>query len=470
MHPVGRHDAIGAARDALRSGDGAALVVIGLPGSGVTEILRTAIDQAHGDFHKVVVAAAGHADETAVPLAVLRELAARDAGGRLAERLADVARDDLAAAAEALLSWAGDVGDDVAVVVDDLHLADPSSRTAIVHLARRVGLTSLAVIIGTHDATGPDGVPSIVLEPMTTEELLQLLADRADIADSGVARRIAEVAEGSPLVAVEVARALDDAQRRGAEPLPSFAVSATPIRHAFAHSIAALDHATREALCVAAAEPSGELRVVAAALQTLDRSLADLDAAEQAGIITLDDGAITFDHPIRRSVAYRQLAPASRRAAHRALAGALDAPRDAERRAAHLAAGVIEPDEALAADLELVAEAAERRRDHLEARRWWLAAARLSPSSDGAQRREGRAAPADATADPLAALTKAERRVAAVVGAGATNKGAAEKLYVSVKTVDAHLQSIYRKLGIGSRAELAVLVTQADLTGAPAAG
>jgi DNA-binding NarL/FixJ family response regulator len=58
----------------------------------------------------------------------------------------------------------------------------------------------------------------------------------------------------------------------------------------------------------------------------------------------------------------------------------------------------------------------------------------------------------------LATLTKAERRVAQSVAAGRTNREVAEHLFVSVKTVDFHLQSIYRKLALRSRTELAVLM------------
>lgn len=60
-------------------------------------------------------------------------------------------------------------------------------------------------------------------------------------------------------------------------------------------------------------------------------------------------------------------------------------------------------------------------------------------------------------ADPtLDALTPAERRVADAVAAGRTNKEAAAELFLSVKTVDFHLQGIYRKLNVRSRTELAV--------------
>ena len=65
-----------------------------------------------------------------------------------------------------------------------------------------------------------------------------------------------------------------------------------------------------------------------------------------------------------------------------------------------------------------------------------------------------------ATPNPevVAALTKAERRVAEAVAAGRTNREVADHLFVSVKTVDFHLQAIYRKLGVRSRTELAVLM------------
>ena len=53
-------------------------------------------------------------------------------------------------------------------------------------------------------------------------------------------------------------------------------------------------------------------------------------------------------------------------------------------------------------------------------------------------------------------LTSAEYRVALAVSNGATNREAAATLFLSVKTVDFHLQNIYRKLGLRSRTELAV--------------
>lgn len=62
-----------------------------------------------------------------------------------------------------------------------------------------------------------------------------------------------------------------------------------------------------------------------------------------------------------------------------------------------------------------------------------------------------------------AVLTDREREVAVIIASGATNREAAQDLYVSVRTIEVHLTSIFRKLEIGSRVELAVVVSQAPL-------
>ncbi len=61
------------------------------------------------------------------------------------------------------------------------------------------------------------------------------------------------------------------------------------------------------------------------------------------------------------------------------------------------------------------------------------------------------------------ALTDAEQNVVAVVAQGMSNREAAELLSCSVRTIESHLTSTYRKLGIKRRTQLPVLIAQAKM-------
>src|SRR5207247_1033535 len=54
----------------------------------------------------------------------------------------------------------------------------------------------------------------------------------------------------------------------------------------------------------------------------------------------------------------------------------------------------------------------------------------------------------------LESLTPSERRVAELAAENLTNKDIAQALFVTPKTVEVHLSSVYRKLEISSRAQL----------------
>jgi DNA-binding NarL/FixJ family response regulator len=59
-----------------------------------------------------------------------------------------------------------------------------------------------------------------------------------------------------------------------------------------------------------------------------------------------------------------------------------------------------------------------------------------------------------AEATPLGRLTPQELQIARFVATGASTKAVAAQLFLSPRTVDAHLRNIFRKLGITSRAQL----------------
>jgi DNA-binding CsgD family transcriptional regulator len=51
-------------------------------------------------------------------------------------------------------------------------------------------------------------------------------------------------------------------------------------------------------------------------------------------------------------------------------------------------------------------------------------------------------------------LTESQRQVASLAVQGLTNREIAERLFVTIKTVETHLMAVYRKLGIRTRDEL----------------
>lgn len=59
-----------------------------------------------------------------------------------------------------------------------------------------------------------------------------------------------------------------------------------------------------------------------------------------------------------------------------------------------------------------------------------------------------------------ASMTDTERRVAELVAHGLSNREAASRLFLSRHTVDYHLRSIFRKIGVDSRVQLATLVLE----------
>jgi DNA-binding CsgD family transcriptional regulator len=71
---------------------------------------------------------------------------------------------------------------------------------------------------------------------------------------------------------------------------------------------------------------------------------------------------------------------------------------------------------------------------------------------------EGARPPTLVAPDAAAELTAREREVAALAAHGLTSREIADRLVVSVRTVDNHLQRVYRKLGVSRRGELAPLM------------
>jgi DNA-binding NarL/FixJ family response regulator len=72
--------------------------------------------------------------------------------------------------------------------------------------------------------------------------------------------------------------------------------------------------------------------------------------------------------------------------------------------------------------------------------------------------------PSPSHSDIKHVLTAGEWRIAAMVADGSTNREIADALNISPKTVEAHLSHIYRKAGVRSRSQLAVLIALDEST------
>ena len=158
----------------------------------------------------------------------------------------------------------------------------------------------------------------------------------------------------------------------------------------------------------------------------------------------------------------------------------------------HLAAGDVDAAVATAADLRVPAGGAgdpgplARARLDLAAGRAWLAAGDADAAAVAMASARGRfealrAAPWVAVVDAEQSasgrrrdparraaggeLTAQEQAVAHVVARGASNREAADELFISVKTVEHHLSRVYAKLGVRSRTQLAGVFREVVSTG-----
>ncbi len=64
----------------------------------------------------------------------------------------------------------------------------------------------------------------------------------------------------------------------------------------------------------------------------------------------------------------------------------------------------------------------------------------------------------------LDSLTASERRIAELASQGLTNREIAQTLFVTARTVEGHLTSIFRKLQLDSRNELPAMLASARVS------
>ena len=125
---------------------------------------------------------------------------------------------------------------------------------------------------------------------------------------------------------------------------------------------------------------------------------------------------------------------------------------------------VVVPMRALGRTTGVLWFAAERRLDSDDANFLFACASPLAVAVDLIRHREGDVQPRASVADgPLSELTAREREILGLVAAGLTSREAAERLVVSVRTVEWHRARVQAKLGLAGRAELTRVAREAGL-------
>ncbi|GAA2510587.1 LuxR family transcriptional regulator [Winogradskya humida] len=383
-----------------RAGGSDVLVVSGEAGIGKTTLVKYAIEQATG---MRVLRARGYENESEIPFAGLADLLRPVLSGldELPGPQADALRSALAlgppvagdrfsicAATVGILAAAAEVTP-LLVVIDDLQWLDASSREAVFFAGRRLQADGIALLLATRDPADAAELrsPHLILAGLSVPEVAALAQATLDSAADGLAARLHAATAGNPLGVIELCRAGTDpaGDLHGAPVIPT----GSRIERALTARLTPLPVTTRTALVLAAAAAGGDIGTLLAAARASGLQLRDFAPAEQAGLVDIDERRVDFRHPLLRSVVYHGATTDERCLAHSALAAVLahmpgDAAADA--RAWHLAAATLEPDFAVAEELEQAAKRANQRSGYVAAARAFGHAARLSRGPDRPRR------------------------------------------------------------------------------------
>ena len=362
---------LGGARD----GNGSILVIRGEAGVGKSALLKYCAEHAsHFDIRRAV----GVESEMELAFAALHQLCApvldrldalpppQQAALRVALGLAEGDPPDrflVALAALSLLSEAA-AQRPTLCLVDDAQWLDSSSRQAFGFVARRLLAEPVAMVFAVRTPADPDelkGFPELLLQGLSRDDARKVLESViVGRLDKGARDRILAEARGNPLALLELPRRMSPTQLPGGLGLLHPKELPGRIEQTFVQRLDNLPADGRMLLLVAAAEPGDDPLLLWRAANRLGIEASAAAATEAEGLLTIDEH-VRFRHPLVRSAAYRSSTPQDRRAVHLALADAVDARRDSDRRAWHRAAAAASPDERVARELEVSADRARAR-------------------------------------------------------------------------------------------------------------
>jgi DNA-binding CsgD family transcriptional regulator len=279
----------------------------------------------------------------------------------------------------------------VLIAIDDAQWLDEPTACAVGFALHRFDADSVAGLVTIRsDHASPlteMGFTAVDLTGLDQDSAYELMSRHSSIARE-VANRCHEASAGNPLALIEIGTGLDPNQRHGSRELDEALPIGRRLTKAFGSRIAAISEPAQHAVLIAALADRPGVATILAALTACGGHQHALLEAEQAGIIAISDGELTFAHPLLRAAAVAHASASQRRSAHQVLATVLvDHDGDHDRYSWHLAGAAVGPDEIAARALETAAATARSRGGPSSAATALERAARLSPDpSEGARR------------------------------------------------------------------------------------
>jgi predicted ATPase len=368
-------DQLGRLLDKARAGESAALVVRGEAGIGKSALLDHCAGQA-SDFQ--IVRIAGVESEMELPFAGLHQVCApmlhkldtlpgpqRSALG-VAFGLVSGDPPDRFLVALATLSLLAEVAlkRPLLCLVDDAQWLDAASGQVFGFVGRRMLAESVLMLFALREPTEDRhlvGLPVLTLRGLTDDDARGLLvAATPGRVDPRVRDRIVAETRGNPLALLELPKGMTAPELAGGFPVPHSRRLPGQLEEHFLRRIEKLPETTQRLMLVAAADPTGDVALLWRAAQTLGIGR-EAAAGIEAGQLLEIGRQVRFRHPLVRSAIYSGASSEDRRAAHLALAAAIDPQTDPDRQAWHRALAAAGPDEEVASELERSASRAQSR-------------------------------------------------------------------------------------------------------------